>query len=80
MPVCCACENDTLCAACGGALWQRRINANYYDERRGTIYRVPGFKAFSHECTATSASETGRTGEDHSEARRAADMEVGYLQ
>ena len=80
MPVCCACENDTLCAACGGTLWQRRINANYYDERRGTIYRVPGFKAFSHECTATSASETGRTGEDHSEARRAADMEVGYVQ
>jgi hypothetical protein len=80
MPVCCACENDTLCAACGGTLWQRRINANYFDERRGCIYRVPGFKAFSHECTASSPFETGRTKGDHSEAMRTVDMDVGYLQ
>ena len=80
MPVGCACENDTLCAACGGALWQRRINANYYDEPRGCIYRVPGFKAFSHKCPLASGSATGRTGEDHSEARKTADTEVGYVQ
>jgi hypothetical protein len=50
MRVDCQCENDTLCAACGEKLWQRRINANYYDERHGRIWYVPGFKAFSHVC------------------------------
>ena len=78
MPVSCACENDTLCAACGGPLWQRRINANYYDERRGAIYRVPGFKALSHDCTPASASRIGWTEEDHSGTMKTADMEAGH--
>jgi hypothetical protein len=52
MNVCCRCDNETRCAGCGEPLWERQINANYYDEPRGRVCHVPGFKEFDHECSS----------------------------
>lgn len=78
MNVVCRCENDSLCAACGQPLAERRINANYYDDRCHRILHVPGFKAFDHECAAepggahTEASKEEITGGGgHGQRRRA---------
>ncbi len=49
--VCCRCENDNLCARCGERLHSRRLNADYFDERDGHIWHVPGFCAMSHRCS-----------------------------
>lgn len=46
----CRCENDNRCASCGGHLAERRLNANYCDERDGTIWHVPGFCGLGHRC------------------------------
>jgi hypothetical protein len=46
----CRCANDNRCAACGGLLHHRKLNANYYDETGGHIWHVPGFTAFGHTC------------------------------
>jgi hypothetical protein len=50
MDVACRCANQNRCAACGGLLYERKLNANYYDPRDGHIWHVPGFLAFRHEC------------------------------
>ena len=50
MTVHCGCQNDNRCAACGGFLYERKLNANYYDPRDGRIWHVPGFRAFRHRC------------------------------
>ena len=47
----CWCENDNRCASCGGHLAERKLNANYYDERDGTIWHVPGFCGLGHRCS-----------------------------
>ena len=52
MTVHCGCQNDNRCAACGGFLYERKLNANYYNPRDGQIWHVPGFSAFRHECPA----------------------------
>jgi hypothetical protein len=64
MNVVCRCENDSLCAACGQPLAERRINANYYDELSRRIVHVPGFKAFDHECAAEPGCAQGEAGEE----------------
>ena len=50
MDVHCRCDNDNRCAACGLRLYERKLNANYYDARDGHIWHVPGFSAFGHTC------------------------------
>jgi len=50
MTVHCGCQNDNRCAACGGSLYERKLNANYYQPRDGQIWHVPGFCAFRHRC------------------------------
>jgi hypothetical protein len=50
MTVHCGCQNDNRCAACGGFLYERKLNANYYNARDGQIWHVPGFCGFRHRC------------------------------
>ena len=48
--VCCACENDNRCAACGELLYSRKLNANYFDPVDGKIWHTPGFSGLDHRC------------------------------
>ena len=50
MTVHCRCDNRNYCAGCGGLLYQRKLNANFFDETDGQIWHVPGFCAFEHRC------------------------------
>ena len=50
MTVHCSCQNDNRCAACGGFLYARKLNANYYNAADGHIWHVPGFCGFRHRC------------------------------
>jgi hypothetical protein len=50
MRVHCLCENDNRCAACGGLLNARELNANYFEKSDGQIWHVPGFSGLSHRC------------------------------
>ncbi len=58
MAVHCGCQNDNRCAACGGFLYERKLNANYYQPRDGRIWHVPGFCAFRHRCPPRSGTAT----------------------
>jgi hypothetical protein len=40
MRVHCRCQNDHRCAACGGFLYERKLNANYYNPRDRQIWHV----------------------------------------
>ncbi len=53
----CRCENDNRCAACGGLLAARKLNANYFDPADGSVWHVPGFSGFHHQCTSDSKGE-----------------------
>jgi hypothetical protein len=46
----CRCDNDNRCAACGLRLYDRKLNANYYNVVDGRVWQVPGFSAFRHVC------------------------------
>jgi len=48
--VSCLCQNDNRCAGCGGPLYERKVNANYYNPKDGKIWRVPGFSGLGHTC------------------------------
>jgi hypothetical protein len=50
MAVHCGCQNDNRCATCGGFLYERKLNANYYNANDGQIWNVPGFSGFRHRC------------------------------
>ncbi len=50
MRVHCLCENCNACAWCGQRLYERKLNANYYSEKDGCIWHVPGFSALKHRC------------------------------
>jgi len=52
MRVHCICENHNRCAACGGLLYKRRLNANYYNPTDNEIWHVPGFSGIVHKCSA----------------------------
>jgi hypothetical protein len=46
----CLCQNDNRCANCGDLLYERKLNANYYDPKDGRIWHVAGFCGFGHIC------------------------------
>jgi len=48
--VCCPCENDNRCAACGQPLYASKLNADRYDESDGQLWHVPGFCGLHHRC------------------------------
>ena len=48
--VCCRCENQNRCAACGETLYRFRLNANYYGPREHEVVHVPGFSGLAHQC------------------------------
>lgn len=50
MPVYCRCENHNRCGGCGAALYERRLQANYYDPVDHAIWHVPGFCCMNHKC------------------------------
>lgn len=50
LPVACACDNANECASCGELLFERRLQANWYDEEDGMLRYVPGFHALEHVC------------------------------
>jgi len=50
MTVHCRCANHNRCARCGGQLYDRRLNANFYDPRDRGIWHVPGFCGLGHTC------------------------------
>lgn len=50
----CPCENHNRCARCGGRLYGRRLNANFYEPRDRRVWHVPGFCGLSHNCSARS--------------------------
>ena len=52
MTVCCRCANHNRCAACGLPLYERKLNANYYNPRDRQIWHVPAFSGLSHQCIA----------------------------
>jgi hypothetical protein len=62
MTVHCHCANHNRCARCGANLYERRLNANYYERADGQIWHVPGFCGLSHECgdIATKGSASRR--------------------
>lgn len=48
--VSCYCDNDALCAYCGGKLNDRKPNSNRYEPKDGKIWHTPGFSGLSHRC------------------------------
>jgi hypothetical protein len=56
----CMCENDNLCAACGGRLHLRKLNANHFDPADGKIWHTPAFSGFHHRCSTTCVSTKSR--------------------
>ena len=51
MTVHCRCDNHNRCGRCGGVLYERRLQANYYDAVENAIGHVPGFCCLKHQCT-----------------------------
>jgi hypothetical protein len=58
MTVHCCCENHNCCARCGARLFERRLNANYYEPRDRGIWHVPGFCGLRHRCSANRLAAT----------------------
>jgi len=54
----CVCQNDNRCAACGGFLYARKLNANYYNAGDGRILHVPGFSGFRHRAPTRPGTTT----------------------
>jgi len=48
--VSCSCYNANRCARCGQPLYNRMLKSNYYSEKDGGIWHVPGFCAIDHKC------------------------------
>ncbi len=46
----CYCDNDALCAYCGGKLNDRKPNSNHYEPKDGKIWHTPGFSGLNHRC------------------------------
>lgn len=47
----CICENDNYCARCGGHLYERKLNANFYRQDIGEVLYVPAFCGLNHKCS-----------------------------
>lgn len=56
MDVHCRCANDNRCAACGGLLHTRKLNANTYNEVDGQVWHTPGFSGLAHACAGQAAA------------------------
>jgi hypothetical protein len=56
MTVHCRCQNDSRCAACGELLYDRKLNANWYNPGDHQIWHVPGFSGLRHQCRSASAA------------------------
>jgi len=52
--VSCYCDNDNLCAYCGGTLYNRKLNSCYYKPEDGKFWYVPSFAAMNHKCSEAS--------------------------
>jgi hypothetical protein len=50
MRVSCLCDNDNFCARCGQPLYERKLNANFFNTSDGHIWHVPGFPGLKHRC------------------------------
>ena len=50
MTVHCDCENTNRCARCHRLLYDKKLNANYYNPLDNKIWHVPGFSGFGHWC------------------------------
>jgi hypothetical protein len=50
MTVHCRCQNVNRCGRCAARLYERRLNANYYDPDENVIWHVPGFCGLGHRC------------------------------
>jgi hypothetical protein len=50
--VACRCDNRNRCAACGGLLYRRKLNGNFFDAATGQVWHVPGICGLSHRCEA----------------------------
>lgn len=46
----CECENTNRCGRCHELLYNKKLNANYYDPRDNKIWHVPGFSGLGHVC------------------------------
>jgi hypothetical protein len=51
--VSCYCANDSLCAYCGGKLYNRKPGSNHYEPKDGQIWHTPFFCGLSHKCPGT---------------------------
>jgi hypothetical protein len=49
-------DNHNRCARCHERLYERRLNANYYNPADRGIWHVPGFCGLSHRCSAVELS------------------------
>jgi hypothetical protein len=58
--VSCYCENDNLCAYCGGQLNKRKANANRYNPEDGKIWHAPSFSVLSdyHQCSYSTVKDS----------------------
>ena len=52
MKVHCTCENDNRCALCGELLYERKVNANFFDPQDHQIWHIPGFLVLKHVCSS----------------------------
>lgn len=57
MTVHCYCDNDNRCARCHQLLYERRLNANYYDPIERRIWHIPGFRGLAHRCADQQCSD-----------------------
>lgn len=50
----CRCENDNLCAACGGPLFHHKLGSCFYNGESVGMMHVASYLAISHECKESS--------------------------
>ena len=55
----CRCDNTHRCARCGGPLFERRLDANYYSRATGLVLFVPGGYARRHVCASDGLRRAG---------------------
>lgn len=62
MTVHCRCANHNRCARCGVPLFDRRLNANFYDPHDRGIWHVPGFCGLDHTCSGPLGAKVKTSG------------------
>jgi hypothetical protein len=51
----CRCENHNRCARCAALLYERKLNASFYNPDDRRIWSVPGFCGLDHDCKGSAA-------------------------